>query len=88
MDNEVKIMTTRTGYQNKTLADTLILKPGEEFKIGDCINCSTIDDNELDYEQMTLDLGSAILEFESKGDSVKYINDWGGPQDCVVKVIK
>ncbi len=88
MDNEIKIMTRRTGYQNQVLADTVTLRTGEEFKIGDCINCSVIDDNEIDYEQMTLDLGSAILEMETKGDIISYINDWGGPKDCVVKVIK
>jgi hypothetical protein len=81
---EIKILTKGADPSDEK-AHTL--QPGEDFKVGQCTDCTDINEEELEPSAMLVSLGMDELELKDKKEIVKFLNDLKS-EGCVVKIFE
>jgi hypothetical protein len=57
--DNISIKTVKsTGKEWTMTVDSLLIRPNENFEIGHCINCSTLDKSDFDFDAIMLFVGS------------------------------
>jgi len=79
---DIKILTKVSGKENST-----VLKPGETFIVGKCADCTELNDDEIEIDQMLVSLGMEELEMKDKKEVLKFLGELKS-EDCVVKIFQ
>ncbi len=74
--SEIHVTTRRSGEDGKVVEDTLTLRPGDAFKVGECEKCTEISTQDVQINQMllTMGIGIAELELNRREDVVYFLN--------------
>jgi hypothetical protein len=57
--DDISIKTVKaTGNEWTMTVDSVLIKPSENFEIGHCINCSTLDKSDFDFDAIVIFSGS------------------------------
>jgi hypothetical protein len=76
-----------TRYDKKLTVDSIVLSPNEKIKIGQCINCSTPDTMDINFDAIAIYDNELKSKLMYKTDLIKYL-ETKDKEDCVTYILR
>jgi hypothetical protein len=76
-----------TSYDKKLTVDSVVLGPNERMEIGSCINCSTPDTLDIDFDAIGIYDANGDFKMMSRGKLIKYLETMD-KDDCVTYLVR
>ncbi len=76
-----------TRYDKKLTVDSIVLTPNERIEIGQCINCSTPDSLDINFDAIAIYDAAHKSRLMYRTDLIKYL-ETKDKEDCITYIVR